>query len=164
MTSNDTAGRTDTQQPATHTGEPPPAARPARPCGALTRRAVLAGGVGVVTAAALASCSGDGEPDFGASGDVLATLDEVPVDDVIVVTSSTDWPVALTRTDASTVVAVSGMCTHQRCALVPQDGDLYCNCHGAVFAVPGGEVIEGPAPRPLAAIEVTVDGQDVVMR
>ena len=83
--------------------------------------------------------------------------------DVVVVTSSSDWPIALTRTDETTVVAMSGMCTHQRCALVPQDGDLYCNCHGALFAVPDGAVIEGPAPEPLPPIEVTVEGTDVVM-
>ncbi len=131
---------------------------------AVSRRAVLAGGAGLVAAAGLAACAGEqGAADFGAAGDVLARVDEVPVGDVVVVTSSSDWPIALTRTDETTVVAMSGMCTHQRCALVPQDGDLYCNCHGALFAVPDGAVIEGPAPEPLPPIEVTVEGTDVVM-
>lgn len=150
--------------PLTPAGAPSaPAPGHAPGCRCVSRRAVLAGGAGVVAAAALASCSGEEPADFGNSGDVLASVDEVPVGDVVVVTSSTDWPVALTRTDETTVVAVSGMCTHQRCALVPQEGDLYCNCHGAVFGVPGGEVIEGPAPRALEPIEVTVQGTDVVM-
>jgi nitrite reductase/ring-hydroxylating ferredoxin subunit len=46
--------------------------------------------------------------------------------------------------------AVSGICTHLGCTVRLVEGEGFvCPCHGSRFD-PHGQVIEGPAPRPLA--------------
>lgn len=56
----------------------------------------------------------------------------------------------------------SAVCTHLGCtvAYFPSDQKFHCPCHGSVFAR-DGDVIHGPAPRPLEWFEVTMtrDGQ-----
>jgi cytochrome b6-f complex iron-sulfur subunit len=56
----------------------------------------------------------------------------------------------------------SAVCTHLGCtvAYFPSDQKFHCPCHGSVFARTGN-VIHGPAPRPLQWFEVTMtrDGQ-----
>ncbi|MGB7546243.1 MAG: Rieske 2Fe-2S domain-containing protein [Terracidiphilus sp.] len=56
----------------------------------------------------------------------------------------------------------SAVCTHLGCtvAYFQSDQEFHCPCHGSVFAR-NGNVIHGPAPRPLQWFEVTMtrDGQ-----
>jgi len=56
----------------------------------------------------------------------------------------------------------SAVCTHLGCtvAYFPSDQKFHCPCHGSVFAR-DGDVLHGPAPRPLQWFEVTMarDGQ-----
>jgi nitrite reductase/ring-hydroxylating ferredoxin subunit len=52
-----------------------------------------------------------------------------------------------------TLYAFSDVCTHQGCNLA-SGGDLdgteiTCECHGSVFAVDTGAVIDGPATKPI---------------
>ena len=52
-----------------------------------------------------------------------------------------------------TVYAFSDVCTHRGCTLTAGgelDGtQIQCECHGSVFSVATGEVIEGPATEPI---------------
>ena len=54
------------------------------------------------------------------------------------------------RTDATTVLAVSAICTHNGCTIdyVASDQTLRCPCHGAHFGA-DGHVISGPTNRRL---------------
>lgn len=56
----------------------------------------------------------------------------------------------------------SAVCTHLGCtvAFFQSDDRFHCPCHGSVFAA-SGNVVHGPAPRPLNWFEVTLarDGQ-----
>ena len=62
------------------------------------------------------------------------------------------------------LLAFSDICTHRACNLASGgeiDGTtIECECHGSVFDMRTGEVIEGPAEEPIAVYEVRdADGE-----
>ena len=66
---------------------------------------------------------------------------------------------AVHRDDDGALHAVSAVCTHMGC-LVQFNGaerTWDCPCHGSRFGV-DGEVVHGPAKRPLEARVIHVDG------
>ena len=70
------------------------------------------------------------------------------------------WEIALARLDDGSWAAFDNDCTHEECPLA--DGDLdgdriTCYCHGSVFDLRTGEVLEGPADEPLAVYLVRVE-------
>ena len=64
---------------------------------------------------------------------------------------------------ASGVLAYSGICTHQGCEVktwMAKEKVLACYCHASKFdLLDGAKVISGPAPKPLAAIALAMDGE-----
>ena len=65
---------------------------------------------------------------------------------------------------ADGVVAYSAVCTHTGCevgALADGEHALYCDCHQSKFnPLDRGQVLDGPAPRPLPALPLRViDGR-----
>ena len=56
--------------------------------------------------------------------------------------------------DGDEYSAVELTCTHRGCALQVRRTQLYCPCHGSRFSN-DGEVLEGPADRPLLSLAVT---------
>ena len=65
-----------------------------------------------------------------------------------------------------TVIAFSNVCTHADCDLAygALDGEeIECDCHGSVFNVVSGEVLQGPATERLPVFAVRVDGDDVLV-
>ena len=65
--------------------------------------------------------------------------------------------------DTRGVAAVSLVCTHLGCIVSETARGFGCPCHGSQFG-PEGEVLQGPAPRPLRWLEVSqaADGALVV--
>ncbi|UPK72227.1 Rieske (2Fe-2S) protein [Chitinophaga filiformis] len=57
-------------------------------------------------------------------------------------------------------------CTHLSCAVYykPGSGQIVCPCHEGFFDALTGEVLAGPPPRPLPALEVVLNGEDVFVR
>jgi len=60
--------------------------------------------------------------------------------------------------------AFSDTCTHQGCTMNPDDLDeneLTCECHGSVYDVTTGAVLNGPATEAIATFEVREEGGDI---
>lgn len=72
-------------------------------------------------------------------------------------------PVYVRRLASGEHVAVLASCTHQGCQPEPVGDRLVCPCHGSEFSFEG-DVLAGPAERPLVRYPVTIEGQDVVVR
>src|SRR4051794_30845558 len=69
----------------------------------------------------------------------------------------------LTRDASGAVHAVSATCTHQGCTVsAPKSGVVSCPCHGSRFDAASGRVLRGPATRPLPAVAVHVQGDQIV--
>ena len=64
---------------------------------------------------------------------------------------------------ASGVLAYSGICTHQGCDVktwMAKESVLACYCHSSKFALlDSAKVVSGPAPKPLPAISLAMDGE-----
>ncbi|MFB8776036.1 Rieske (2Fe-2S) protein [Streptomyces broussonetiae] len=169
-------------QPAPARPEPtrPDPAGPAsaQPSSRPARRAVIAAAGAAGIAAALTACgseddSGAGtgtEVDAGAGssqsggeggaagGTVIARTSEIPegggkvIGDVVVV-----------QPTAGEYKAFSSKCTHQGCAVKDiTEGVIICPCHDSRFSAADGSVQKGPATQPLAAAEITVDGESIM--
>jgi Rieske Fe-S protein len=150
----------------------------------IERRTLLRGvavtGAAVAGAVVLAGCGDDesttadatatptanptATDDAGASGgsdpEVLVATEEVPEGGGIVLA---DQEIVVTQPSAGEFVAFSSICTHEGCPVdAVENGTINCPCHGSMFAIADGAVVAGPAPSPLAPVDVTVDGDNVV--
>jgi len=63
--------------------------------------------------------------------------------------------------------AVSNECTHAACALSEEgqlEGEeLTCNCHGSMFNVTTGEVLQGPAVDNLRSFKTRLEGDNILV-
>jgi rieske iron-sulfur protein len=68
--------------------------------------------------------------------------------------------------DANSLVAYSAICTHLGCAVfagLNQNGEINCPCHGSRYdPAHGAAVVGGPAPRPLPALPIAIQGDGTV--
>lgn len=66
--------------------------------------------------------------------------------------------------DDGKLIALSTTCTHLGCIpnWLPADGKFKCPCHGSGFYMDGVN-FEGPAPRPLERVKISLDGEYVVV-
>ena len=140
------------------------------------RRTVLRGACAGCAGLALAACGGgsssgsttDADPLAGGASTpaspappkALATLADLEVDAAVAARAADGRRMLLTRVSETAVVAFSSKCTHQGCTVEPDGAKLACPCHGSMYDARPGKVLRGPAPAPLAAIDVVVrDGQ-----
>jgi nitrite reductase/ring-hydroxylating ferredoxin subunit len=99
------------------------------------------------------------------TGLVIAGAEELPVGGFAIFQYPTpNDPCVLIRTSADAYVAYSRICTHAGCPVFYQAGAdvLACPCHGGVFSVAAGSVLQGPPPRPLPRIRLERRGTAVV--
>jgi Rieske Fe-S protein len=139
---------------------------------AATRRGMLAGAGLAGLAGTLAACSsgsggssasaaspsGAAPGGAGAAGgsSVLAGTSQIPVGGGKVFAAQR---VVVTQPAAGEFKAFSAVCTHMQC-IVDQvaDGTIDCPCHGSQFSITDGHVVTGPAPSPLPAASIKVQG------
>lgn len=76
------------------------------------------------------------------------------------VTLNKEQKVFIVRAREGYFYAVSAVCTHLGCIAnwKSEEGIIACPCHGSKFDR-GGNVLEGPAPRPLPRFAMTLDEQ-----
>jgi nitrite reductase/ring-hydroxylating ferredoxin subunit len=126
------------------------------------RRIVFHGLGALGVAVALAGCAGgdSGEADEVAAGTELTTTDQVPVGGGIVLI---DDKVVVTQPTEGEFRAFTAVCTHQHLLVGEvENGVIHCDNHGSEFDFATGEVTQGPATEPLAAVGITVDGKKIL--
>ncbi len=107
------------------------------------------------TTGASASASG------GSGGTVLGATSQVPVGGGMIFSSE---KIVVTQPTAGTFKAFSSTCTHQGCQVnAVADGQIKCPCHGSRYSATDGSVVGGPAPKPLPAANVSVQGANLVL-
>lgn len=78
-----------------------------------------------------------------------------------------DMTPATRARSAGGVIAYSAICTHQACDVktwLPKEKALVCFCHSSKFALlDGAAVLAGPANRPLPAVPLALDGDQLVV-
>ncbi|MFG2331810.1 Rieske (2Fe-2S) protein [Streptomyces sp. NPDC048604] len=157
------------------------------------RRTVLLAGAGSLAALAVTGCGSDSGSDGGATpspttapptsqpsptgsapasppaptspsapaGDALAKTSDIPVGGGTVFA---ERKVVVTQPTAGEFKAFSAICTHQGCTVNKvANGTIDCPCHGSKFRIADGSVAAGPAPRPLPAEQITVEGDQITL-
>ncbi|XUL87182.1 Rieske (2Fe-2S) protein [Streptomyces galilaeus] len=129
-----------------------------------TRRTVLVTGA---AAALAAGCSkyGDSNNSSGSSsvkasgGQELAKTADIPVGGGKILKAQ---KVVVTQPKKDEFKAFSAVCTHQGCTVSTiANGTIDCPCHGSKFNIADGTVAGGPAPKPLPAEQITVEGNSI---
>jgi Rieske Fe-S protein len=96
------------------------------------------------------------QPSGGPSRKLIAPLARVPVGGGLITSG-----LVLVR-DGNNVRAFSSTCTHLGCTVSKvSGGKILCPCHGSVFNATTGAVLQGPASKPLPAVQVTVTNGEV---
>jgi Rieske Fe-S protein len=131
--------------------------------------AAVVAGVGALAACGGSSSgtatSGSAAPSAGsaAAGATLAKLSDVAVGSAISAKSADGKPIIIAQPAAGTVVAFTAICTHMGCTVAPATGlQLKCPCHGSTYDAATGTNTGGPAPKPLAAVPVKLQGDAIV--
>lgn len=78
---------------------------------------------------------------------------------------SPDASLAFVDFNAGYPQCLSGICTHQGCAVqwTPESNFYFCPCHGSKYAR-NGKVINGPAKKPLPTLPCSVEGGTVYVQ
>lgn len=147
----------------------------------LTRRRVLTSAGAAAGMVALTACSsgsdssaspstGSGEPSTtsasqspsGSGETALAQLADIPVGGAVAAQLPGGDPVVVAQPEQGEAAAFSAICTHMGCTVAPAGKELHCPCHGSVFDASTGQVLQGPAARPLPSVQVEVRDGAVV--
>lgn len=120
---------------------------------------VLAGcGNGTTAERAVTSGRGATSGPQVAPGEAIAAASDLETNSAVPYTNAnTGQAEVLVRLPDGRFVAYSAVCTHQGCTVAykPDTRKLTCPCHGGTFdPAKGAEVVAGPPPRPLPAVEI----------
>jgi len=96
----------------------------------------------------------------GSAANVLASTAEIPVGGGKILTAQ---KIVITQPQAGTYHAFTAICTHLGCIVNSvSGGTINCPCHGSKYSIVNGSVVNGPAPLPLAAVSIKVEGTSIV--
>jgi Rieske Fe-S protein len=91
----------------------------------------------------------------------IVAASDVPIGGGVVLA---DQQLVITQPSEGSFLGFSAVCTHAGCPVQDvSDGTINCPCHGSKFAVADGSVVDGPAPTPLAPVQLTVRGDAIAL-
>ncbi len=97
----------------------------------------------------------------GAAADALTSTSAIPVGGGKIFDTQL---VVVTQPTAGDFKAFTAVCTHMGCTVSTiSDGKIECPCHGSEYSVATGEVLRGPAPRPLAAKQIKITRDSIFL-
>jgi Rieske Fe-S protein len=99
--------------------------------------------------------------DPGGGEDAFASTSEIEVGGG---TIYPDDQIVITQPSQGDFKCFTAVCTHQGCIVSSvSDGAIMCECHGSAFSIKDGSVVNGPATQPLAAEQISVDGDAITL-
>jgi Rieske Fe-S protein len=110
-------------------------------------------------APATSAGSGPSDPASGANGSAIAKAD-IPVGGGKIFA---DLQAVVTQPASGEFKAFTSVCTHQGCTVAEVVQTINCTCHGSKFSITDGSVVNGPATAPLAAKNVTANGDNLTV-
>jgi Rieske Fe-S protein len=119
-------------------------------------------GGGATTATVPSSSSSAASSSGGAASDALTSTSAIPVGGGKIFDTQL---VVITQPSAGEFKAFSAVCTHMGCTVNQiSGGKIECPCHGSEYSVATGDVLRGPAPRPLAVKQIKVSGDSIFLQ
>lgn len=92
-------------------------------------------------------------------GQALARLSDVPVGGGVIIP---EHEVVVTQPASGDVRGFINVCAHAGCPMESvANGTINCGCHGSRYSIVDGSVQGGPAPNPLTAVALRIDGDTV---
>jgi Rieske Fe-S protein len=119
-------------------------------------------GTAPVTESSAAATSGSptGGASNGAGNGLTATAADIPVGSGKIFPDS---ETVITQPEEGEFKAFSSICTHQACPVASVTDTINCDCHGSKYSISDGSVINPPAPQPLPAKTIKVDGDTLTV-
>lgn len=134
----------------------------------MDRRQLLASASVVATVTTLSACSAEGsapapEAVTGGEPTALAKVSDIPVRGGKTYKLG-DTNILITQPRDGEFRGFVAQCTHAGSKLEgANNNEIKCEVHGARFDIENGSVTSGPAPRALAKVTVTIDGEDILV-
>ena len=135
------------------------------------RTVIMSTGLAAASLAGLSSCTTYGstpvtdpsapvEESSGSGQGLSAKVADIPVGGGKIFP---DAQTVITQPEQGEFKAFDSICTHQACPVASVTDTINCDCHGSKYSINDGSVVNPPAPNPLPAKTIKVDGDTLTV-